>query len=73
MNTGTIIAAILVILGIVILGCSGIAFTTPGKAVDFPGLRILQTTHHYFIPQAFGAVALIGGGIVLLFVKPKNV
>jgi hypothetical protein len=73
MNTRTIIAAILIILGIMMLGCSGIAFTAPGEAVNFRGLRILQTTHHYFIPQAFGAVALIGGGIVLLFAKPKKV
>jgi hypothetical protein len=49
----------------------GIAFTTPGEAVDFRGLRILQTTHHYFIPQAVAALALIGGGIVLLVMKPK--
>jgi len=54
------------------LGYSGIAFTTPGEAVDFRGLRILQTTPHLFIPQVVAALALIGGGIVLLVMKPKS-
>jgi hypothetical protein len=51
MNTRTIVAVILVILGVVALGYSGIAFATPEEAVDFCGLRILQHAHHYFIPQ----------------------
>ena len=72
MNTRTIVAVILVILGIVMLGYSGIAFTTPGHPVDFRGLRILQTTPHLFIPQVVAALALIGGGIVLLVMKPKS-
>ena len=72
MNTRTIVAVLLIILGVVALGYSGIAFTTPGEAVDFRGLRILQTTHHYFIPQAAAALALIGGGSVLLFMNPKK-
>ena len=72
MNARTIVAALLVILGVGALAYSGIAFTTPGEAADFRGLLILQTTHHYFIPQAVAALALIGGGIVLLVMKPKS-
>ena len=72
MNTRAIVAVILVILGVVALGYSGIAFTTPGEAVDFRGLRILQHPHHHFIPQVLGAFALGGGGIILLFMKPKQ-
>jgi membrane-bound ClpP family serine protease len=72
MNTRPIVAVILVILGVAALGYSGIAFTTPGEAVDFRGLRVLQHPHHHFIPQVFGALALVGGGIILLFVKPKQ-
>jgi hypothetical protein len=69
---GSVIAFILVILGVVALRYSGIAFTTPGEAEDFLGLRILQHLHHHFIPQFLEAVALVGGGIILLFMKPKQ-
>ena len=71
MNTKIIVAVILVTLGIVVLAYSGITFTTPGKPVEFLGLHI-ETTHSHFIPPVVGALALVGG-IVLLVVKPRRV
>ena len=71
MSTKTITAVILVTLGIVVLAYSGIAFTTPGKPVEFLGMHI-QTTHSHFIPPVAGALALLGG-IVLFVVKPRRV
>jgi len=71
MNTKTVIAVLLVTLGLVVLAYSGIAFTTPGKPIDFIGIHI-QTTNSHFIPPTVGAFALVGG-IVLLLVKPKSV
>jgi hypothetical protein len=71
MNTKTVVAVVLVVLGIVVLAYSGISFTTPGKPVDFLGMHI-QTTDSHFIPPVVGALALIGG-IVLLAVKPRRV
>ena len=71
MNTKTIVAVVLVVLGLVVLAYSGIAFTTPGKPVEFLGMHI-QTTDSHFIPPVVGALALVGG-IVLLLVKPKSV
>ena len=71
MNTKTIVALILVTLGIVVLAYSGIAFTTPGKPIEFLGLH-METTHSHFIPPVFGALALVGG-IVLLVINPKRV
>jgi hypothetical protein len=71
MNTKTIVAVILVALGIVVLAYSGITFTTPGKPVEFLGIRI-HTTDSHFIPPVVGALALVGG-IVLLVVKPRRV
>jgi len=71
MNTKTIIAVLLVTLGIVVLAYSGITFKTPGKPVDFLGIHI-ETTHSHFIPPMVGALALVGG-IVLLVVKPRQV
>ena len=69
MNSKTI-AAILIALGLVVLACSGITFTTPGKPVDVLGIHI-ETTHSHFIPPVFGAIALVGG-IVLLVATPKR-
>ena len=70
MNTKTIISILLITLGIVVLAYSGLSFTTPGKTIEFAGLHIATTDHH-FIPPAFGALALVGG-IVLLMVKPRR-
>ena len=70
MNTKTIVAAILITLGIVVLAYSGITFKTPGKPIDFLGIHI-ETTDSHFIPPVVGALALIGG-IVLLVVKPRR-
>ena len=71
MNTKTIVAVILVTLGIVVLVYSGITFKTPGKPIEFLGMH-METTHSHFIPPVVGALALVGG-IVLLLVKPKSV
>jgi hypothetical protein len=71
MNTKTIVAVILIALGVVVLAYSGITFTTPGKPVEFLGMHIATTDSH-FIPPVVGALALVGG-IVLLLVNPKRV
>lgn len=66
----TMIAVVLVTLGIVVLAYSGLTFTTPGKPVDFLGIHI-ETTDSHYIPPVVGALALVGG-IVLLLVKPRR-
>jgi hypothetical protein len=70
MNTKTIIAIILVALGVVVLAYSGISFTTPGKPVNFLGIHV-ETTERHFIPPVVGTLALVGG-IALLLVNPKR-
>jgi len=70
MNTKTIVAVLLIALGIVALAYSGISFSTPGKPVEFLGLHIATTDNH-FIPPVAGALAL-AGGFVLLLVKPRS-
>lgn len=70
MSPKTIVAVILVVLGIVVLAYSGIAFTTPGKPVNFLGMHF-ETTDNHFIPPAVGALALVGG-ILLLVVNSKQ-
>jgi hypothetical protein len=71
MNTKTSVGVILVILGVVVLAYSGITFKTPGKPVDFLGMHF-ETTVSHFISPAVGAIALIGG-VLLLVVKPRQV
>ena len=61
----------LVTLGIVVLAYAGITFTTPGKPVEFLGMHI-ATTNSHFIPPVVGALALVGG-ILLLLVKPRQI
>lgn len=71
MNAKTIIAVILVVAGVVVLAYSGISFTTPGKPIEFLGMHI-GTTDNHFIPPVVGALALVGG-IILLVMKPRRV
>ncbi|MGA2852921.1 MAG: DUF3185 domain-containing protein [Verrucomicrobiota bacterium] len=71
MNTKTIVAVLLVTLGIVVLAYSGITFKTPGKPIEFLGMHF-ETTVSHFIPPVVGAIALVGG-IVLLLVNSKRV
>jgi hypothetical protein len=71
MNPKTIVAVMLIALGVVVLAYSGITFTTPGRPVEFLGMHIATTDSH-FIPPVVGALALVGG-IVLLVVKPRRV
>ena len=71
MNTKTIVAVLLITLGLVVLAYAGFSFKTPGQPIEFLGLH-LETTVNHFIPPIAGAFALIGG-IVLLLVKPKQV
>jgi drug/metabolite transporter (DMT)-like permease len=70
MSLRGIIAVLLVTLGIVVLAYSGITFNTPGKPVDIGPLHV-ETTHSHFIPPVVGALALVGG-IVLLAVGNKK-
>jgi uncharacterized membrane protein YdcZ (DUF606 family) len=71
MNTKSIVSVLLITIGIVVLAYSGLSFTTPGKPIDFLGMHIATTDSH-FIPPAVGALALVGG-IVLMLVKPRQV
>jgi hypothetical protein len=65
MNT-KIIAVVLIILGLVVLACSGFSFTTPGKPVDILGMHF-ETTVSHFISPAVGAISLIAGIALLIF------
>jgi len=65
-----IVAGILIVLGIVVLAYSGITYQTRGRPVEMGALHI-ETTKSHFIPPAVGAVALVGG-ILLLVWDPRK-
>jgi hypothetical protein len=65
MRPKTIIAGLLIVLGIVVLAYSGITYKTRGKPVDLGPLHI-ETTESHFIPPAVGAVALVGSILLLV-------
>jgi hypothetical protein len=70
MRPKTIIAGILIVLGIVVLAYSGITYKTRGKPVDIGPLHV-ETRESHFIPPVVGAVALVGG-IVLLVLDTRK-
>lgn len=70
MRSKMIVAVILIGLGIVVLAYSGITYKTRGKPVDIGPLHI-ETTKSHFIPPVAGAVALVGG-IVLLALDTRK-
>jgi hypothetical protein len=70
MRPKTIIAGILIVLGIVVLAYSGITYKTRGKPVDVGPLHV-ETTRSHFIPPVAGAVALVGGIMLLVLDSRK--
>lgn len=70
MSSRKMFAVILITLGVVVLAYSGITLRTPGKPVDIGPIHV-ETTQRHFIPPVVGALALVGG-IVLLLVGTKE-
>jgi len=71
MSSRGIIAVVLVVLGIVVLTYSGITFKTRGKPVDIGPVHI-ETTQSHFISPVVGAIALVGGLVLLLVGNKKD-
>jgi membrane-bound ClpP family serine protease len=65
MRSKMIMGVILIVLGIVVLAYSGITYKTRGKPVEIGAIHIETTTSHY-IPPVVGAVALVGGVLLLV-------
>ena len=64
---------ILIVLGLLGLAWGGFTYTTREKVVDIGPIHATRDqTHTVLLPPIAGALALVGG-IVLLLVKPKSV
>ena len=71
MNTKTIVAAVLITLGVVVLAYSGITLRTPGETVNIGPVHV-ETTRSHFIPPVAGAIALVGGLVLLVAGNKKD-
>ena len=72
MRTNTIIAVILIALGIVAIAYQGITYTTHESVVDIGPLKVTSEKSRTLpLPPIVGAIAL-AGGIALLVVGRKK-
>jgi hypothetical protein len=70
MNTKTILAGTLIVLGIIAFIYQGIDYTTRGRDVNIGPLHMTtEHEHHIPLPPVFGAIALVGGIAILLVDK----
>jgi len=73
MRLKTIIAIILIAVGIVALAYQGISYTTREKVVDLGPIHMTaDKTRTLPLPPIVGAVALVGGIVILVTGKKKD-
>ncbi|HER25235.1 MAG TPA: DUF3185 domain-containing protein [Candidatus Atribacteria bacterium] len=72
MKTNTVLAIILIIVGIVAFAYQGIQYTSKEKVVDLGPVQVTaEKTRTFPLPPIVGGIALVGG-IVLLLVGNKK-
>ena len=72
MKPKTIVAVILIALGVVALAYQGITYTTRGTVVDVGPMHVTtERTHNIPLPPIIGGIALVGG-IALLLIGGKR-
>jgi hypothetical protein len=72
MKTYTIAAIILIAIGLVAFAYQGITYTTKEKVIDIGPIEMTtENTKTFPLPPIVGALALVGG-VVLLVVGKKN-
>jgi uncharacterized membrane protein len=72
MKTNTVLAIILIILGIVAFAYQGITYTSKKKVVDIGSLQVTaEKTRTLPLPPIVGGIVLVGG-ILLLLVGGKK-
>ena len=67
MNGRTVIALILVIIGILAMVYQGFTYTTQKKVLDVGPIQATKEQHHTVpLPPVLGAIALVGGILILV-------
>ncbi len=73
MRTTTLLAIMLIALGVVAFGYQGITYTTKEKVVDLGPLQMTaETTKTLPLPPIVGALALVGGIVLLVMGRKKD-
>jgi hypothetical protein len=73
MSTKIIIAIILIAVGVVVFTYQGITYTTREKVVDLGPIQMTaEKTKTFPLPPILGAVALVGGIVLLVVGKRKG-
>ena len=73
MSPKSIIAVMLIVVGVVVFAYQGITYTTREKVVDLGPLQMTaEKTKTFPLPPILGAIALVGG-IALLVVGRRTV
>ena len=71
MNGRTVIALILVIIGILALVYQSFTYTTQKKVLDVGPIQATKEEHHTVpLPPVLGAIALVGG--ILVFITGRR-
>ena len=72
MKTNTVLAIILIIVGIVAFAYQGISYTSRDKVINLGPLQVTtEKTSTFPLPPIVGGIAMVGG-IVLLLVGNKK-
>jgi uncharacterized membrane protein HdeD (DUF308 family) len=73
MGGKTILGIALVILGLVALAYQGLTYTTQKKVIDIGPIQATKEEHHTIpLPPILGALALVGGIIVIISDRRGN-
>lgn len=73
MSARAIVAIILIALGLVVFAYQGITYTTREKKLDIGPLQVTtEKTRTIPLPPIVGAVALVGGIVVLVFDRRRT-
>jgi hypothetical protein len=73
MRSTTLIAIMLIALGVVAFGYQGITYTTKEKVVDLGALQVTAETKKTLpLPPIVGAIALVGGIALLVLGQKKD-
>ncbi len=73
MKTNTVIAIVLIIVGIAIFAYQGISYTTREKIADIGPVEITaDKTTTFPLPPVVGGIALVGGIVLLIMGNKKT-
>ena len=73
MNMNTLLAVILIAVGIIAFAYQGITYTTREKAMDLGPLHMTtDKTRTIPLPPIVGAIALVGGVVLLIMGSKKG-